>query len=581
MSKFITIGKRVDGKGNLTLDLDILLRTRMLLQANSGGGKSFLIRRLAEQLFGKVQVIIIDPEGEFPSLREKYGYVLVGKGGETPADVRSAGLVAEKLLELNASAVCDISETFSKTPQNRHTWVKNFCNAMLEAPKRLWHPCILIVDEFHKYVPEGKAGESEASESVIGIGTDGRKRGICLIGATQRLSKVRKDVSAELLNRMVGSTFEDVDVDRAIDLLSVSKDDRRLFANEMRTLEPGTFYALGRAICKERTLVKVGSVETTHPEIGKANYKVSAPPQPEKVRALLPKLADLPRQAEAREMTVDALNKEVFALRRQLREIPKPKVEEKVREVRVLDKIAAERLVKKVLKEKRDLFSGLHTELTRTVSNAIADLWNTYRKALDSIPEDLLKELPSWMPTTIDQQSGVKSSREYRGDFSPRIPPDQRVTEMKHPSPKPDDGAINTRILDTIGMLNDRGIAVTRQAVARWMGIHPNGGRFLTNLATLRSNGYIEGLTLTVIGHEYAKPQETGLRAALEAIKEGTRQKVLETIAGGPPCSRQELAERLGIHPNGGRFLTDIARLREMGLVTEKGQIQTTQGCNT
>src|SRR5690242_7974913 len=78
------------GKKNAVIDLDVLMRTRLLIQANSGGGKSWLLRRVAEQLFGKVPVIIIDPEGEFATLREKFGYVLVGKGGETPADIRSA-----------------------------------------------------------------------------------------------------------------------------------------------------------------------------------------------------------------------------------------------------------------------------------------------------------------------------------------------------------------------------------------------------------------------------------------------------------------------------------------------------------
>src|SRR5947209_2102103 len=91
--------------GHVELDVAILLKTRLLIQANSGGGKSWLIRRLAEQLFGVAPVIIIDPEGEFSTLREKFGFVLVGKGGETPADPRSAKLVAHKLLELQASAV--------------------------------------------------------------------------------------------------------------------------------------------------------------------------------------------------------------------------------------------------------------------------------------------------------------------------------------------------------------------------------------------------------------------------------------------------------------------------------------------
>lgn len=100
MSK-IVIGES-EGK-SLKLDIDLLIPSRLLIQANSGGGKSWLLRRLAEQLYGKVQTIILDPEGEFFTLREKFGYVLVGDGGETPADVRSAQMLAEKFLQLKAS----------------------------------------------------------------------------------------------------------------------------------------------------------------------------------------------------------------------------------------------------------------------------------------------------------------------------------------------------------------------------------------------------------------------------------------------------------------------------------------------
>lgn len=117
----ISIGK-YDGR-TVKLDVDGLLRGRLLIQGGSGSGKSWLLRRICEEIFGKVQVIIIDPEGEFATLREKFGYVLVGKGGETPADPRSAALVAHKLLELRASAVCDLYEM---KPFARHEWVPQF-----------------------------------------------------------------------------------------------------------------------------------------------------------------------------------------------------------------------------------------------------------------------------------------------------------------------------------------------------------------------------------------------------------------------------------------------------------------------
>src|SRR5437016_14123499 len=92
------------------IDLPSLLDTRLLVQANSGGGKSWLLRRLLEQSHGKLQQIVIDLEGEFATLREKYDYVLAGKEGDTPAEPNSAALLARKLLELNVSAIIDLYE---------------------------------------------------------------------------------------------------------------------------------------------------------------------------------------------------------------------------------------------------------------------------------------------------------------------------------------------------------------------------------------------------------------------------------------------------------------------------------------
>src|SRR4051794_9361799 len=95
---------------NQRIELTTLIDTRLLIQANSGGGKSWCIRRILEQSHGKVQQIVIDLEGEFSTLREKYDYILAGKDGDTPADPKSASLLARRLLELNVSAIIDLYE---------------------------------------------------------------------------------------------------------------------------------------------------------------------------------------------------------------------------------------------------------------------------------------------------------------------------------------------------------------------------------------------------------------------------------------------------------------------------------------
>lgn len=308
----IVLGK--SGGRPVSLDLDILLRTRLLVQANSGGGKSWLIRRLAEQIFGKVPIIIIDPEGEFATLREKFPFFLVGKGGDTPADPRSAAILAHRLLELRASAVCDVYEL---KPEARHHWVRLFLEALIDAPKKLWGHLVLFLDEAHVFAPETKAGKSEAYGAVVDVATRGRKRGICLIPATQRLAKLTKDVTGELLNRLIGPTFEDVDLERALDLMAVAPAEKAEFRKKMRILEPGTFQAVGRAFGPERIEIQVGPVLTTHPELGSSKYAATPPPPPEKIKALLPKLADLPKEAEEKAKTETDLRAEIRSLKAQ------------------------------------------------------------------------------------------------------------------------------------------------------------------------------------------------------------------------------------------------------------------------
>jgi hypothetical protein len=225
-------------------------------------------------------------------------------------------MVAHKLLELRASAVCDLYEL---KPQARHQWVRAFLDALIDAPKELWRPTIIVLDEAHQFSPEGKSGESEASGSVVDLCTRGRKRGFCAVLATQRLGKLRKDAAAELLNVMVGMTFIDIDRERAGECLGISRDEKKEFNDSVKLLDPGQFYCLGRAICKERTLIKVSSVETTHPEAGGGKFSMAPPPAPEVVKAMMPKLADLPKAAEEKAQTESQLRSKIRELESDLK----------------------------------------------------------------------------------------------------------------------------------------------------------------------------------------------------------------------------------------------------------------------
>src|SRR5690606_35692581 len=114
----------------------------------------------------------------------------------------------------------------------------------------------------------------------------------------------------------------------------------------------------------------------------------------------------------------------------------------------------------------------------------------------------------------------------------------------------------------------------------RWLDIHPNGGRYGSNLAWLRANGYLDGLALTEVGAAAAPALPTGLEAAKQPL-DGPQQAIVDVLAAGRPgprYTRETLAGELGIHPNGGRYGSSLARLRTMGLIPERGDIYLTEG---
>ncbi|MGE3278056.1 MAG: DUF87 domain-containing protein [Vicinamibacterales bacterium] len=304
--------KRIEIGPGVACDVATLLNTRLQVQANSGAGKSWLLRRLLEQTHGQVQQLVIDPEGEFGTLRERFDYVLASKdGGDTSVDPRAAKLLAERLLELGVSAILDIYEL--KAP-DRILFVQRFLEALVNAPKRLWHPVLVVIDEAHVFAPQ--VGSAPSAGAVIDLCARGRKRGFCAVLATQRLSKLHKDAAAECNNKLIGRTSLDVDVTRAADELGFSKEQAR----GLRKLENGQFYAFGPALTREVTPVTVGPVATTHP---KAGARLAAPPPApsDRVKAILAKLADLPAEAAAQAQTEADLRRALAEKDREIKQL--------------------------------------------------------------------------------------------------------------------------------------------------------------------------------------------------------------------------------------------------------------------
>ncbi|RST29815.1 ATP-binding protein [Sphingomonas ginkgonis] len=241
----------------VSIDLEELLATRLLVQGNSGSGKSHLLRRLLEKSAGQVQQIVIDPEGDFVTLADRYGHVAVEAADHGVGEIQR---LAARVREHRASLVLSL-EGLEAEGQMR--CAAAFLAALFDAPRDHWYPALVVVDEAQLFAPSGGGEVAEdVRRASLGAMTNlmcrGRKRGLAGIVATQRLAKLAKNVAAEASNFLMGRTFLDIDMARAADLLGME----RRQAEAIRDLPRGTFLALGPAISRRPLEVAIGPVET-------------------------------------------------------------------------------------------------------------------------------------------------------------------------------------------------------------------------------------------------------------------------------------------------------------------------------
>jgi hypothetical protein len=238
------------------VDLEELLATRLLVQGNSGSGKSHLLRRLLEQSARLVQQIVIDPEGDYVTLADRYGHVVV----DAAASEHELPLIAARVRQHRISVVLNLEE-LEVDGQLRCAAI--FLNALFDADREHWFPALVVVDEAQLFAPSAASDGSEDARrmslaAMTNLMCRGRKRGLAGIIATQRLAKLAKNVAAEASNFLMGRTFLDIDMARAADLLGMERRQAEMF----RDLKRGAFIGLGPAISRRPLSMRIGAVET-------------------------------------------------------------------------------------------------------------------------------------------------------------------------------------------------------------------------------------------------------------------------------------------------------------------------------
>lgn len=438
--KQIQIGTRLEGdkKGEPAwIVLETLIGTRLFIYAGSGGGKSWLIRRLLEQSYEYVQQIIIDVKGEFFTLRRDYVYMLaVGltkdrtdaenqqhlqdSRADLPVTVEGAATLAQTLMHARTSAIVDIS---AMNEDEQVDFVNNFTQALLRTPHKDRHHVLYVIDEVHNFCNDAETIRS--TKALKRLAKEARTYGICPIYATQSIQDVNKRAIGQLFNKFVGKASLDVDKARAATVLGFKKDRQQ----EIEDLEPGEFFCYGDAISKRPIKVKVGDVKTPHPKVGEH----IEPPQPMTNDAM----KDLVRQLQAIAAASTAKAEEQASDKSEQKdEISPPRTGEKGHQSRdehtregvsweTYDKLRAQLAdteAKLAESEKqRKFYETLHGEVQEELRKQV-EINRQLEQEVSKIDavKDALRELFGGPMRRVDEQAGLVNVDEVMADIAVR-----------------------------------------------------------------------------------------------------------------------------------------------------------------
>ncbi|MDX9719147.1 MAG: DUF87 domain-containing protein [Myxococcota bacterium] len=262
MSEILLNLGEYDGEA-LLVPAPAVLTGRSAVIGMSGSGKSHLLGVLCEELCAaNLSFVVLDPEGEYQSLKEKYEVVWASRrtGADVKLKVDACKGLAQAVAEKGGRLILDTSDS-----DDELAIASAFLSQLYEVASEVKRPLAVIVEEADRFVPQSSGN---GVPELLEISRRGRKRGIGLLIATQRPAMVDKNVLSQCANQLVGKLRSQNDL-AAVKLFFENNERLRSLAE----LERGQFYAMGDFVKSSKLFMARGR-HTTHqgrtPELGEA-----------------------------------------------------------------------------------------------------------------------------------------------------------------------------------------------------------------------------------------------------------------------------------------------------------------------
>lgn len=188
----------------LDLNLTDILGNHIALLGTTGQGKSTTAKVLIEELLkadASIPICIIDRHNEYWPLAAIGNFLRVGllsQGADLECDIEHVEALARFSVEQNVSIILSLKHMMQSEAR---TYAARFLNALWTAIslREEPRPYVLFIEEAQVYAPQD--GKSEAKDVLVEIAMMGRRMGVTMVVATQRASKIEKDVISQATTR--------------------------------------------------------------------------------------------------------------------------------------------------------------------------------------------------------------------------------------------------------------------------------------------------------------------------------------------------------------------------------------------
>lgn len=207
----------IDSTHELQLYAQTLVGRSIAVLGITGSGKTNTAAVLIEELLaGGLPLTIVDIEGEYWGLKERFEVVVAGRSEHSELEVNpsNAGQLAEISARRGISVILDLSDF---TQDEAYEFLIPYFTSLWIACSATKQPYHVVLEEAHEFIPQGTG--TPLKQLLTRISLRGRKRGLGIILVSQRSAKVEKDILTQASILFLHKVVHPIDIKVYKDLI--------------------------------------------------------------------------------------------------------------------------------------------------------------------------------------------------------------------------------------------------------------------------------------------------------------------------------------------------------------------------